>query len=101
MFATGLRQRFPAAWVPAGRLLTAAVLAIVVAAAASRQSRAPVEAATPQGAASGPRIEISFGAEARAEPVTGMVYVAISRDNQESPIEQAEPTGVPLFSKFV
>ena len=30
-----------------------------------------------------------------------MVYVAISRDNQRPPIEQASPTGVPLFSKFV
>ena len=33
-------------------------------------------------AAAGPRVEISFAAAARAEPVTGMVYLAISRDNQ-------------------
>ena len=30
-----------------------------------------------------------------------MVYVAISRDNRRSPVEQASPTGTPLFSKFV
>jgi putative esterase len=56
--------------------------------------------AQPPGAA-GPRVEIVFAKEARGEAVTGMVYVAISRDNQRSPIEQAAPTGVPLFSRFV
>ena len=61
-----------------------------------------VAAATAQGAReAGPRVEITFSAGARAEPVTGMVYVAISRDNQRTPIEQASPTGVPLFSKYV
>jgi hypothetical protein len=54
-----------------------------------------------QPSAGGPRIEISFTPEARAEAVTGMVYVAISRDNHRSPIEQTDPDGVPLFSKFV
>ena len=49
----------------------------------------------------GPRIEISFAASARAEPVTGMVYLAISRDNQTTPIQQAGPEGAPLFSKYV
>jgi len=49
----------------------------------------------------GPRIEIVFAQEARSEPVTGMVYVAISRDNARSPIEQTSPTGVPLFSRYV
>jgi hypothetical protein len=49
----------------------------------------------------GPRVEISFAATARGEPVTGMVYVAISRDNHTSPIEQTDPTGVPIFSKYV
>jgi enterochelin esterase-like enzyme len=52
-------------------------------------------------AAAGSRIEISFTRDARAEPVTGMVYVAVSRDNQRSPIEQASPTGSPLFSHYV
>src|SRR5215207_6430649 len=49
----------------------------------------------------GPRVEISFAAGARAEPVTGMVYLAISRDNQSTPIEQTDPEGAPLFSRFV
>jgi hypothetical protein len=47
------------------------------------------------------RIEISFAAAARTEPVTGMVYVAISRDNRTPPIQQTDPTGAPLFSKAV
>jgi hypothetical protein len=50
---------------------------------------------------SGPRAEISFAASARQAPVTGMVYLAISRDNQRTPIEEASPTGVPLFSHAV
>src|SRR6188472_788457 len=49
----------------------------------------------------GPRVEISFTSAARAEPVTGMVYLAISKDNQSSPIQQTDPEGVPLFSAFV
>jgi hypothetical protein len=54
-----------------------------------------------QAADSGPRVEVSFAGSARSQPVTGMIYVAISRDNQRSPIDQAAPTGAPLFSKFV
>jgi hypothetical protein len=49
----------------------------------------------------GLRVEISFAAGARAQPVTGMVYLAISRDNQTTPIQQADPEGTPLFSAFV
>src|SRR5829696_3913248 len=49
----------------------------------------------------GPRVEISFAAGARSEPVTGMVYLAISRDNQTTPIQQADPEGAPLFSRYV
>ena len=56
-------------------------------------------AQAPRGA--GIRVEITFSPTARAEPVTGMVYVAISRDNQRTPIDQASPTGAPLFSKYV
>src|SRR6186997_3202834 len=77
------------------RFLAASVLALGVAASAVHR------AAAEQGSAAGPRIEIAFTKEARSEAVTGMVYVAISRDNQQSPIEQAAPTGVPLFSRFV
>ena len=66
--------------------------------------------------ASGPRIDISFARAARTDAVTGMVYVAISRapstasgssgassrdDTRRTPIEQAGPTGVPLFSHYV
>jgi hypothetical protein len=48
-----------------------------------------------------PRVTISVAASPGSQPITGMVYVAISRDNQRSPIEQTGPTGVPLFSKYV
>lgn len=72
-----------------------AVLSIAVSAA--QALRAPQAGA----AASGPRIEISFTRAARDEPVTGMLYVAISRENQRTPIEQASPTGAPLFSHYV
>ena len=46
----------------------------------------------------GPRFEITIAPDARAEATTGMVYVAFSRDNKRTPIEQAGPTGAPLFS---
>src|SRR5262245_46706375 len=74
------------------RILTAAVLAASAAAGTIR--------ITAQ-AAQGPRVEISFARAARAEPATGMVYLALSRDNQSTPIQQADPEGVPLFSKYV
>src|SRR5262245_20398868 len=76
------------------RFCTAALLALMLAAAHA-------ELAGSQSPSKGPRISISFSRDARAEAVTGMVYVAISRDNRRTPIEQAEPTGVPLFSKYV
>jgi hypothetical protein len=69
-------------------------------AAAGGSGAVPTDARRPQ-PAGGPRIEVSFPAEARGEPVTGMVYVAISRDNREPPVDQTGPTGVPLFSTFV
>ncbi len=47
------------------------------------------------------RIEISFSQAARSQPVTGMVYLALSKDNQSTPIQQADPEGAPLFSAFV
>jgi hypothetical protein len=77
------------------RLATAALLAFVGAtAAAHADRRASTQAA-------GPRVEITVAANARAETTTGMVYLAISRDNKETPIAQADPTGVPLFSTSV
>jgi hypothetical protein len=79
------------------RFVTAFLAALAIAVAAAQHTpRAQASAASP-----GPRIEIAFSKEARADAVTGMVYVAISRDNRQPPIEQTSPTGVPLFSHFV
>jgi enterochelin esterase-like enzyme len=47
---------------------------------------------------SGPRIEVSFSPAARVDPVTGRVYVAVSRTDQQTPIQQTGPTGAPLFA---
>lgn len=79
------------------RFLAAFVAALAVAAFLAHRAAAAQQKPSP----AGPRIEIAFATAARAEPVTGMVYVAISRDNQRSPIEQTSPTGVPLFSHYV
>ena len=49
----------------------------------------------------GPRILVSFSAQARMQPVTGRVYVAVSRDADKPPIEEADVTGVPLFGHDV
>ena len=76
------------------RFLPAGVVAIVLAGVAVHVAPATAQAQAP-------RFQISFAKEARADAVTGMVYVAISRDNRRTPIEQASPTGVPLFSKYV
>jgi enterochelin esterase-like enzyme len=77
------------------RLATAFLVAVVAAVSLER-----LVSAQPSRSAA-PRIEIVFTKEARSESVTGMVYVAISRDNARSPIEQTSPTGVPLFSRYV
>jgi enterochelin esterase-like enzyme len=84
-------------------LRTAAVAAFVtttilpLAAQQGRKPHAGTASPTP-----GIRFEISFPADARAEAVTGRVYVAISRENnQRAPIQQVGPTGVPLFSHAV
>ena len=69
----------------------ATLLACVVATAAGRA----------QPPAGGPRVEISFAASARQEPVTGMVYLVISRYNERAPIDYVSPTGAPLFSHYV
>ena len=49
------------------------------------------------------RFAISFASSARAEAVTGRVYVAISRENSAGrpPIRQVGETGVPLFGHDV
>ncbi|NII11943.1 alpha/beta hydrolase-fold protein [Oleiagrimonas sp. C23AA] len=64
-------------------------------------SVALANAATAKAPPTGPRLEISFPASAHAKPITGRVYVAISRSNAKPPIEQTDPTGVPLFGHDV
>ena len=78
-----------------GRLGCALLLSIALASVVAHLN------ASPQARGSAPQIEVLFSKGARSEPVTGMVYVAISRDNRQTPIEQTSPTGVPLFSRFV
>lgn len=71
---------------------TGLLAAATIAAAATAAARARAQPAA------GPRFEITVPARAHAEPITGMVYVAISRENQRTPIDQTGPTGTPLFS---
>lgn len=78
---------------PRTRLVVSVFLAVLAAGAAVRLAAQPP--------ARGLRVEISFAGAARPEPVTGMVYLAISKDNQAPPIQQTDPEGVPLFSAFV
>jgi len=47
------------------------------------------------------RFEISFPASARSEPVTGRVYIMISRRGEPEPRFQIGRTGVPLFGRDV
>src|SRR5438094_1522377 len=48
------------------------------------------------------RLEVVVSPNVRAEPVTGRVYVAISRSlGRQTPIEQTGETGVPLFAVSV
>lgn len=50
------------------------------------------------------KVEISFASTARSEPVTGRVYIAVSREEGRQgrgPIWQAGETGVPLFGMNV
>ncbi len=49
-------------------------------------------------AANGPTIEVAFSARAHAAPVTGRVYVAISRDDDKPPIATAWPGARPVTS---
>ena len=54
-------------------------------------------------AASGPKFEVAFSKAAHAAPVTGRVYVALSRtfNGQRTPIAQTGETGVPLFGQNI
>src|SRR5258705_9326013 len=84
---------------PRTRVLTIGWLAAAAGFGAIRISAQPQAPSTGSGQAA-LRVQISFSAGAGAEPVTGMVYLAISKDNQ-GPIQQTDPEGVPLFSKYV
>ena len=89
---------------PVTRVAAAVVLALAAAstgAGLSAQRSAQRPAATPSRESKGPHVEISFSAGAHAGPVTGMVYLAISRDNRMPPIQQTDTTGAPLFSRYV
>ena len=70
------------------------IIAILLAAPALAAAQAPAAA---------PRFEITFAKAAHAEPITGRVYVAISKtsDGNRTPIQQAGETGVPLFAANV
>ena len=70
--------------------------AIVRASVAVALSAALVQAQT---RAVGPRFDISVPKSAHAEPITGRVYVAISRltDTSGTPIARSGETGDPLF----
>src|ERR1700709_1554456 len=59
----------------------------------------PPTVAHAQAQRAGLRFEITFARAAHAEPITGRVYVALSRtsDARNMPIAQTGETGVPLF----
>src|SRR3954468_20364042 len=48
-------------------------------------------------AADGPRFTITVPVSAHGDAITGRIYVAISKTNDRSPIDQADTNGVPLF----
>ena len=55
----------------------------------------------PSMAAAEQRFEVTFPASVRAEPVTGRIYVMISRTNDREPRLQIGRTGVPFFGRDV
>lgn len=69
--------------------LVTAIVALAGFAAASGGGPAPL------------RFEISFPASAHAQPVTGRVYVMISRTGDTEPRQQIGRTGVPFFGRDV
>ena len=68
----------------------AAIAAAIVIPLAVISAAAPVEPL---------RFAVTVAASVRSEPVTGRVFVAVSRESSptRSPIDQAGPTGAPLF----
>jgi len=49
----------------------------------------------------GVRIEVSFPASVHAQPVTGRIYVMVSRTNDREPRLQIGRTGTPFFGRDV
>ncbi|MEP6620723.1 MAG: alpha/beta hydrolase-fold protein [bacterium] len=78
-------------------LISRAALALTL------QTCAVAFAAITLGAQAGPRFEISFAKSAHAEPVTGRVYVALTRiaDTSGTPIARSGESGDPLFGTNV
>src|SRR3954471_22680469 len=74
------------------RTSTLLLLLEVVASGAANAQRSPLA-----------RVEISFARAAHAEPITGRVYLALSRTSSaaSTPIQQTGETGVPLFGMDV
>lgn len=76
------------------RFASSVVVAMVLAAGLTAAQRAG-------GPPAGLRFEISFPAAAHDGPVTGRVYVMISRTNDREPRLQVGRTGVPFFGRDV
>ncbi len=90
-----MRRRF--LWLV--RLAAMASLACI-----ARDARAQASSPRPgprSGPGSGFRFEISFPASAHVGPITGRVYVIISRDNAREPRLEISRTGVPFFGRDV
>ncbi len=81
--------RSSAAWLVTLAAGAGVALAVAAGVLGAQGQRAP--------SASALRFSVSFAPAVRQEPVTGRVYVAISREMTRPPVEQAGPTGVPLF----
>ena len=82
-----------------GRFIVAGSTAAMVACAivfGVTLSAAPTSPASPK-----LRVEISFPASAHQQPITGRVYVMISRTNEREPRFQIGRTGVPFFGRDV
>lgn len=75
---------------------TVAVAFGIIALVTSGVAPSPLAA---QSSLRGPRFEVSFASAAHPAPITGRVYIAISRTNEarRTPIMQTGETGVPLF----
>jgi hypothetical protein len=75
------------------------ILFTALALIAREAQAAPDRARTPPRATF--RFEISVPAAAHPEPITGRVYVMISRDNEREPRLQISRTGVPFFGRDI